>query len=70
MLAVKHQVVVVTVNYRLGVLGFLHIPGTRITGNYGLLDQVAALKWVQSNIEPFGGKCITSADFPLKQGIV
>ena len=55
MLAIKHQVVVVTINYRLGVLGFLHIPGTKTTGNYGMLDQIAALKWVQSNIESFGG---------------
>jgi para-nitrobenzyl esterase len=51
-----HGVVVVTVNYRLGALGFLHLgdelPGS---GNCGLLDQVAALEWVRDNIAAFGG---------------
>jgi len=54
-------VVVVTINYRIGPLGFLVHPllskesadGT--SGNYGLLDQIAALKWVQKNIAAFGG---------------
>ena len=55
MLASQQQIVVVTLNYRLGVLGFLNIPGTTTTGNYGLLDQVAALQWVRYNIESFGG---------------
>ncbi len=54
-------VVVVGVNYRLGVFGFMAHPsltsesGTSSSGNYGLLDQVAALKWVQQNISAFGG---------------
>ncbi|MHA5052897.1 carboxylesterase/lipase family protein [Streptomyces sp. SD15] len=52
--------VVVTVNYRLGPLGFLNLPELRKesangAGNYGLLDQQAALRWVQSNITHFGG---------------
>lgn len=56
-----HGVVVVTFNYRLGALGFLAHPllsaesPENISGNYGLLDQVAALKWVQRNIDKFGG---------------
>lgn len=59
-LAQKGDVVVVTVNYRLGALGFLNlneVTGGRIpsTGNEGLLDQAAALKWVQDNIATFGG---------------
>jgi para-nitrobenzyl esterase len=54
-------VLLVTVNYRLDVFGFLAHPeltkesGTNSSGNYGLLDQIAALKWVQKNIAAFGG---------------
>jgi para-nitrobenzyl esterase len=53
--------VTVTVNYRLGVFGFLAAPGLaaespqHASGNYGLLDQVAALRWVRDNIARFGG---------------
>ena len=44
-----------TINYRLGVLGFFNIPGTKTKGNYGLLDQILALKWVNKHIGDFGG---------------
>jgi para-nitrobenzyl esterase len=59
-LARRNDVVVVTVNYRLNLLGFLNLKeatGGRIpaTGNEGLLDQVAALKWVQEHVAAFGG---------------
>ena len=53
--------VVVTVNYRLGALGFLAHPAlaadaaTHTSGNYGLMDQIAALQWVKRNIARFGG---------------
>jgi para-nitrobenzyl esterase len=57
----KHGVVVVSMNYRMGVFGFFtHAElsaesGKKAAGNYGLLDQVAALEWVQRNIAAFGG---------------
>ena len=62
-------VIVVTIAYRLGPLGFLALPElTResqhhSSGNYGLMDQIAALEWIQRNIAAFGGdpKCITIA---------
>ncbi|KAL9970956.1 hypothetical protein ACROYT_G023425 [Oculina patagonica] len=54
-LAGFNDVIVVSINYRLGVLGFLNIPGTDYKGNYGMLDQVQALQWVQANIASFGG---------------
>lgn len=58
--AAEGDVVVVTFNYRLGALGFLHlggIGGDDFSGscNCGILDQIAALQWVQDNIEKFGG---------------
>ncbi|KAK6608490.1 Para-nitrobenzyl esterase 4 [Botrytis cinerea] len=49
------DIVVVNVNYRLSVFGFLAIPGTNITGNYGIADQINALEWTVKNIAAFGG---------------
>jgi para-nitrobenzyl esterase len=57
----RRGVVLVTLNYRLGALGFLAHPALSresargVSGNYGLLDQIAALRWVQNNIARFGG---------------
>lgn len=52
---VKHGVILVTLNYRLEILGFLCLGTKEAPGNVGLKDQVEALKWVRENIEAFGG---------------
>ncbi|MEM7327797.1 MAG: carboxylesterase family protein [Pseudomonadota bacterium] len=58
---VENGVVLVTINYRLGVFGYIAHPALSaddprgVSGNYGLLDQVAALAWIRGNIEVFGG---------------
>ncbi len=58
LLALSDDIIVVSVNYRLGPFGFLSLPGLSGAvpdGNFGLLDQEAALGWVRSNIAAFGG---------------
>ena len=63
----RKGVIVVSVSYRIGPLGFLAHPAltaespNQTSGNYGLLDQIAGLKWVQHNIQAFGGdpNCVT-----------
>jgi para-nitrobenzyl esterase len=58
---VQHGVVLVTINYRLGLFGFFAHPeltresSHHASGNYGLMDQIAALNWVRDNIAKFGG---------------
>ncbi|MFF1822563.1 carboxylesterase/lipase family protein [Kribbella sp. NPDC058245] len=54
-LAARGDVVVVTVNYRLGIYGFFGYPGLPGSGTFGLQDQQAALRWVQRNARAFGG---------------
>lgn len=60
-LAKRGEVVVVTIQYRLGALGFLAHAGLEqesphgISGNYGVMDQIFALEWIQNNIGAFGG---------------
>ncbi|XP_031421249.1 carboxylesterase 5A-like [Clupea harengus] len=54
-LAAYQNVVVVVIQYRLGILGFFSTGDENAPGNTGLLDQVAALQWVQENIHSFGG---------------
>jgi len=67
-------VVVVTINYRLGVLGWLSHPALTAeslhhsSGNYGLLDQIAALQWVQRNIATFGGDPANATIFGQSSG--
>ncbi|XP_061183019.1 acetylcholinesterase-like [Saccostrea echinata] len=55
MLAKTGNVIVVTVNYRLGLLGFLALKKSTVKGNYGLWDQMMALQWVKDNIDDYGG---------------
>ncbi len=63
----KKGIIMVTINYRLGLMGFFTHPEltaespNNASGNYGLLDQVAALQWIKNNIEAFGGdpECVT-----------
>ena len=57
----RKGVVFITINYRLGIFGFLAHPWLsdespeKVSGNYGILDQIEALRWVKSNISSFGG---------------
>uniref|UniRef100_UPI0037E73508 bile salt-activated lipase-like n=1 Tax=Semicossyphus pulcher TaxID=241346 RepID=UPI0037E73508 len=54
-MADRGNVIIVTVNYRVGTMGFLSTGDSRLPGNYGLWDQHAAISWVRRNIEAFGG---------------
>lgn len=71
-LASRDDIVVVTINYRLSTLGFLAIPDSPIKGNYGIGDQINALKWTVANIADFGGdpKRITIAGSSAGAGSV
>ena len=59
--AARRGIVMVTINYRLGIFGFLAHPDLsaesprKVSGNYGILDQIAALRWIKENIASFGG---------------
>ncbi|XP_074113801.1 juvenile hormone esterase-like [Cotesia typhae] len=52
---IKKNIVLVTLNYRLGIFGFLNLDDEEVPGNQGLKDQIMALKWVKNNIAKFGG---------------
>ncbi|XP_043264518.1 juvenile hormone esterase-like [Colletes gigas] len=52
---IRKDIVLVTINYRVGVLGFLNLERESAPGNQGLKDQVMALKWIKENISSFGG---------------
>ena len=54
-LAAKADVIVVTINYRLGLFGFLTLNDTVAPGNFGLWDQILAMRWISESISAFGG---------------
>lgn len=64
----QYGVVVVTLNYRLGILGFLSARDQSLEGNYGLLDQIEALQWIHFNIKAFGGDPSTVTIFGNSAG--
>ncbi len=72
----QKKVMLVTANYRLGALGFLALPelskesSRGISGNYGLLDQIAALRWVHDNIAAFGGDPANVTVFGQSSGAI
>ncbi|PWU12589.1 MAG: carboxylesterase family protein [Terriglobia bacterium] len=72
----RRGVVLVTINYRLGLFGFFAHPGLTAesphhsSGNYGLLDQIAALQWVDANIAKFGGDAKNVTVFGQSAGAV
>lgn len=52
---INENVILVTINYRLGPFGFMSLGTPQYSGNMGMKDQVAALEWVKNNIGHFGG---------------
>ena len=54
-LASKNDIIVATINYRLGVLGFLHLGNEDAPGNMAMYDQILAIEWIKNNIRSFGG---------------
>lgn len=63
----RHDIIVISFNYRLGALGFACLGNKEVPGNAGMKDQVAALKWIKKNIIKFGGdpKKVTVAGFSV-----
>ena len=58
------DVVMVSINYRLAIMGGLYLDKDNVPGNQGLRDQILALQWVQENIGQFGGGALSSGHIP------
>ncbi|XP_059353517.1 carboxylesterase 4A-like [Daphnia carinata] len=69
-LLLEQDIVLVTVQYRLGALGFLSSGDNRAPGNWALLDQVAALRWIKDHISAFGGETNSVTLFGQDSGAV
>ena len=54
-LSAAGDVLIVTIQYRLGALGFLHLDGDDVSANLGLQDQILSIEWISQNIIHFGG---------------
>lgn len=68
MYLVKHDVIVVTLNYRVGAYGFMCLNTPEVPGNQGLKDQYLGMQWVKDNIEAFGGDANKITLFGLSAG--
>ena len=55
----SEDAIIVTINYRLGPLGYLGLDNTTLLGNYGVQDQLQAIAWVHDNIAAFGGDAVS-----------
>ncbi|XP_030030744.2 juvenile hormone esterase [Manduca sexta] len=65
---IKHDVIIVSINYRLGPYGFLCVESEDVGGNQGLKDQLLALRWIRENIQAFGGDVNKITVFGIDSG--
>lgn len=67
---INENVIIVTVNYRLGFMGFLALNSSKYSGNEGLKDQQLAIQWIHCNARAFGGDCGRTTLFGLSSGSI
>lgn len=61
--------IIVSINYRVGPLGFLALDSLGLNGNFGLQDQLLGLSWVQENIAAFGGDPVRTSSISCSDSI-